>query len=119
MARDNRSRVFRYTIIAILAGLILLVSSSLAGRDFPYTITPPDDSFACPHPGCTVPYNPYFIAMDYLFWMGIAFVTVFALDVALARFARGLKKGFKGSSARSLSMLPTATLLPSTTNPAA
>lgn len=111
MAGNYRSAVFRDFVIAILAGLILLLSSSLASRDFPFTITPPDDSFACSHPGCGLPYNPYFIAMDYLFWMGSAFVIVFVLDVALTRFARSLRKGLKGSSEIPPSMSPTATAL--------
>jgi len=97
MAKDCRGRTFRDLVIAVLAGLIILVSSALASIDFPFTITPLDDSIACPHPGCGLPYNPYFIAMDYLFWMGSALVIVFALDVGLTRFTHNLGNGTKGS----------------------
>ncbi len=104
---DFLGHIFRDLVIAIFAGLALLGLGVLVTRQFPFpnssgfpfTYSRIDDTSSCSHLGCGVfLYDPLFIGLDYLFWVGTAFLFVFAIDLGLTRLTHNLGNGMKESS---------------------
>jgi hypothetical protein len=87
-------RILKVLLLSMVLGLVGLAASSTPEpwgvyQGFPFAFSYPNPITCMPNPfnGCGYYYDPVMVALDYLFWLGIAAAAVLVISLFWNRLA--------------------------------